>query len=147
MVTGGMTTILGVTVDVGSVVAIAGALMFLVALLPAGWSRRKSATISTLEEQNVSQGHLIRTRDREIEDLEKALVGCQARADRAEQKIHAVEKELAGVKAAYLEQSKYSAPEAFVTIGKKLAAIEELLRAWLVVDAASGLMPREKPPT
>lgn len=117
-----------------------GVVLILVALVPAAWSRRQKATIATLDEQNRSQGNLIRTRDREIEDLTKQLAGAARRADEAGEEVRECEKRIAHLEGELKTMERYTAQGALETVAERIgmlssgiASLGELVTANMAV--------------
>lgn len=104
----------------------------LIVAFPVIRSKRKDAVIK--EQKEVIESHQQR-----IEACLADLDGAVSRANDAEVLAARHERDACDWRARYEEQEKYAAPEAFKSIDRHLARIEELLRMWIVKDETSGL--------
>lgn len=129
--------VIAVLATLDSVNALLNVLTILVALavaFPVIRSKRKDAVIH--EQKQVIESHKNR-----LDALDADLIGACERADEAEEWAHKSETNAEHWRARYQEQEKYTAPEALELVAKKLGAIEELLRMWIVKDETRDLPP------
>lgn len=114
------------------VVVVFGAPRFFKSKLAEEQLKAKDAVIAT-NEQTIESLH------ERVATVEADLKGCSERAERYHDRAKLAEEKAVAAEAKYQEQTRYTAPEAFKEINAHLAKIEELLRSWLVRDAAQGL--------